>query len=158
MNFSKGQLASNVPRVMLPFHSSWLACLLLWGCTQKNVVTNWQGGLITSAGEYTSRKDSLQIKVLDAEGILSYAVYDLKGVKLFSSGQNASVYIMWALFLDKDRRIWEATSDVGGLVWIKDKQGLYRSEKMNSELSKRMAIPKQVFFGAEYNDSMHSSD
>jgi len=132
--------------------------LLSAACTQQNPARDWQSGVITSAGTYVSRPDSLRLEVSDANDHVRVAVYDRRGRHLFTSDRHASVYQQWALYLDRDRRVWDASSDIGGVVWVPDSTGRYHSQEMNSGLSKRMVIPEEVFFGAKYNDMIHSID
>ena len=136
--------------------SVWCAGLLLGACTHRNPARDWQGGAIDSAGTYVSRPDSLRLEVSEANDLVRFAVYDRTGRHLFTSDRHASVYQQWALYLDRDRRVWDASSDIGGVVWVPDSTGRYHSEEINSALGKQMAIPKEVAFAVRDSELIHT--
>jgi hypothetical protein len=130
---------------MRAFFSLLIIGLVFCSCRHVSTQHNWQGGLIKEAGTYISAKDSLQIVVSDSDNLLSFTVYNLNGKEIFTSSRHASTYQNWALFLDREHRLWEASSDIGGVVWTKDRTGKYHSEKITTSMS----VPKEVRFGAE---------
>jgi hypothetical protein len=129
--------------------SSWCVGLLSAACTHQHPARDWQGGVIKSAGTYISRPDSLRLDVSEADGLVRFAVSDRTGRHLFTSNRHASIHQKWALYLDRDRRVWDASADIGGVVWAPDSTGRYRSENINAALGKRMAIPKEVAFAVQ---------
>lgn len=128
------------------FFSYCCAGLLLLGCGHRDSSLAWQGGVIKSAGTYRSRPDFLRLEVSTATGVVRFAVYDRTGRHLFTSDRHASIHQRWALYVDHQQRIWDASADIGGVVWAPDATGRYRRAAITAALGQRIAIPTEVAF------------
>ncbi|MDP5211196.1 hypothetical protein [Microbulbifer sp. 2205BS26-8] len=100
------------------------------------------GKAITEFGEY-ALNDRLQLKVENVSGIVKYHLVNNSGETLILSKVRASVYQRWVIVWDGDR-LWFSSSDIGGVVWIKEKDGSYSSTEYykNSVLQKE--IPQAI--------------
>ncbi|MEW5250621.1 hypothetical protein [Microbulbifer discodermiae] len=128
----------NVRRIKSNLLFFVLFLLLVVGCNQ--VVAS--GKAITEFGEY-ALNDRLQLQVENVSGIVKYHLVNNSGETLIVSKDRASVYQRWVIVWDGDR-LWFSSSDIGGVVWIKEKDGSYSSTEYykNSVLQKE--IPQAI--------------
>lgn len=80
---------------------------------------------ITEFGEY-ALDGGLQLKVENDVGIVKYHLFNNSSKTLVLSKDRASVYQRWVIVWDGSR-LWFSSSDIGGVVWVKDKDGGYSS-------------------------------
>ncbi|MBO6524846.1 MAG: hypothetical protein JJ971_13525 [Balneolaceae bacterium] len=109
-----------------------IVCLLIIFCNdEKEMKTyfDWNHELIDNFGIYEI--NDLRLSVYDDEKIVKYSLHDKEKNLLVESVSRASVYQSWYLLLDESYNLWFYSSDIGGEVWLKSEENLYKHEYVN---------------------------
>src|SRR5688500_17973920 len=84
----------------------------------KESTCDWKGGEVADYGTYCNNE--LKLKVSEEDNYLKYEVRNNEGAIVIKNDENISVVQRWALFLDKDKKLWVFSSDIGHSCWIRD--------------------------------------
>ncbi len=70
--------------------------------------------------------NGMQLSVVDDNGLVFYSVSFGTAEPIIAAEQRASAYQKWMLLWDGSS-LWFSSSDIGGVVWVKDENGAYHS-------------------------------
>jgi hypothetical protein len=127
-----------------------LVILILVGCSKERVTLKYPA-IIDKAGTLESADGTLLAKIEIIDEIINITILDKATEDTLLKVQSGNVYHRWYLSWDKEGRLWNWNSDIGGDVfevkdgkWISNKKPDYRKaphafvENLPSTIKRRL--------------------
>lgn len=112
----------------------------------KDTMSDYQGVLINKLGTYRIEKMKYKLHVgMNDDKILWYVVRDDVGEEIIKSIEQASCLQKWSLYWDTNNWLWVESSDIGGFVWKKEKNGSYKQYPVIDDANLYKIMPQEIF-------------
>ena len=102
--------------------------------------------IISTPGAFVISRLSYMIDVrVSPEGIVHYQVTDSSGHSILASTERFSDYQRWCLFWDANDCLWVESSDIGGFLWQRTAEGVYKQSPIATNAALYARMPQPLF-------------